>query len=110
MDNKLVAATALAGSLAMASFVWGTAQATPAPSAIHAPGNGITLSATKAVAVVAAGAEEEEVVVAAAVVAVAVPAAAAAVVSMSAVAVAVPAAAAVAAASRDPAEAAEVRA
>ena len=43
MDNKLVAATALAGSLAMASFVWGTAQATPAPSAIHAPGNGITL-------------------------------------------------------------------
>jgi hypothetical protein len=43
MDKKLVAATALAGSLAMASFVWGTAQATPAPSSIHAPGNAITL-------------------------------------------------------------------
>ena len=51
---------------------------------------------------------QEASVVVAAVVAVAVPAAA--VVYMSAVAVAVPAAAAVAAASRDPAEAAEVRA
>ena len=40
---KLLTATAIAGSLAMASFIWGTAQATPAPSAIHAPGNGITL-------------------------------------------------------------------
>jgi len=42
---KLLTATAVAGSLAMASFIWGSAQATPAPSAIHAPGNGITLVA-----------------------------------------------------------------
>ena len=40
---KLLTATAVAGSLAMASFIWGSAQATPAPSAIHAPGNGVTL-------------------------------------------------------------------
>ena len=105
MDKKLVAATA---SLAMASFVWGAAQATPAPSAIHAPGNGITLVGHQGGGGGGGGGGGEEVVVvAAAVVAAAAPAAA--VVSMSAVVAAVPAAA-VTTASRDPAEAAEVRA
>jgi hypothetical protein len=39
MRTKLLAATALAGSLAMASVIWGSAQATPAPL-LHAPSNG----------------------------------------------------------------------
>src|SRR6476620_6344288 len=41
MRTKLLAATALAGSLAMASFIWGSAQATPAALQSQAPSNGI---------------------------------------------------------------------
>ena len=41
MRTKLLAATALAGSLAIASVVWGSAQAVPGPTATQAPNNGI---------------------------------------------------------------------
>ena len=41
MRTKLAAATALAGSLAMATFIWASAQATPAPLPTQAPSNGI---------------------------------------------------------------------
>ena len=54
MDKKLVAATALAGSVAMASFVWGTAQATPALPPSVRPVTASLLWPTKAVAAVAA--------------------------------------------------------
>jgi hypothetical protein len=37
--NKLLAATALAGSLAIATCVWGSAQAMPGPTGSHAIGN-----------------------------------------------------------------------
>ena len=41
MRTKLLAATALAGSLAIASVVWGSAQAVPGPTATQAPNKGI---------------------------------------------------------------------
>jgi hypothetical protein len=41
MRTKLLAATAVAGSLAMASLIWGSAQATPVPTATQAPNKGI---------------------------------------------------------------------
>ena len=41
MRTKLLAPTAVAGSLAMASLIWGSAQATPVPTPTQAPNKGI---------------------------------------------------------------------
>src|SRR5262249_59312281 len=41
MRTKFLAATALAGSLAVASLMWGPAQATPAPTSTQATNGGL---------------------------------------------------------------------
>ena len=54
MRTKLAVATALAGSLAVTTFIWASAQATPAPLPTQAPSGMVTLVGQAAAAVVVA--------------------------------------------------------